>query len=320
MKGRTILGTLLVIVGAAALTFVLLGDKSRMERIASWKGQDVYIERAVDASSLSNIDIKSGSTNVKLVKGSGDQVRINVEGQATKEYADDIKLQTESRGDRLHVEIDNNTGFRIGINWTKITMTVDIPDKQWSQLNVDVGNGDIALSDMAWDTVDLEAGSGNVTIEKMSVTELDTKVSSGNVKIEDISGEHFVLKTSNGNIRVDGYEAYTIKFDVGNGNVKFNDGVAELDGKSSSGNIDLVTQDLIRHTTLTTSSGNVTIDLDRTPESLAVSYRGGSGVGRVEKEGFRYEDTRDEDDIEGAFGSGEIKLQVETGSGNFTLK
>jgi lia operon protein LiaG len=77
---------------------------------------------------------------------------------------------------------------------------------------------------------------------------------------------------------------------------------------------------LLHDADLSTSSGDVKINLEREPKSLTVDYRGDSGVGKIKWDGFQATETEEDDKIiKGTFGSGETMLKVSTGSGDFTL-
>ncbi|MHA7967237.1 DUF4097 family beta strand repeat-containing protein [Paenibacillus sp. CAU 1782] len=344
MKFRTFIGLLLVIVGVAGVALVYLdrGNDNvlaRLDNITDRLLEEVNLEKSSEIDNIKDIVIDTSGTNVTLVKGSQSQAIATLKGKATPNIAKKINLEVLRSGDKLIIEIEQK-GWSFGVNWMNEGLRVELPEAVWNnvtietgsgnvnidelhaeQLVIDTGSGNLSLNALELKDLELDSGSGNVKMQDTRTKELTAKVSSGNMKINNVIGDTVELKLGSGNLEIEGYTAETLKFEISSGNAKLIDGRAKVDGKSSSGNITLKAENLFFDTTLKASSGRVVVALENDPESLAVEYKGGSGVGSIKKDGFTYNHKSSErDSIDAVIGSGNIKLNVTTGSGNFTLE
>ncbi|MFD0961974.1 DUF4097 family beta strand repeat-containing protein [Paenibacillus chungangensis] len=334
-------GIILVLIGIIGLTYVIgMGGKSPVEGLISFMTDEVNQEYTLEMNQVENLNIESRSINVNIRKGSGtSQAIVKLEGNATPSLARSLKLDTMRSGTMLQLETSLDNEWRI-IRIVNVTMTIELPEKLWNALDVKVGSGNITVSDVATGRIQTDAGSGNVSITAANVDVLEAKTGSGNIKADTIVGSHITLKagsgnikltdteskhieaiTSSGNIAIAQYLANTMNIRAISGGVDLSDGFAELTVKVTSGNIKLDAEQLLYDTKLEASSGNITVELEQDPDSLAVDYMGGSGVGRINKNGFTASDmTSDKDAIKGMFGDGMVLLYARTSSGNFTLK
>ncbi|MCU6711700.1 DUF4097 domain-containing protein [Paenibacillus sp. J5C_2022] len=335
------LGIILVIIGIIGLTYVIgTGGKSPVEGLVSFMTDEVNQEYAFDMNQIENLNIESRSINVKIEKGSGtSQAIVKLEGVATPSIAKSLKLDSKQSGNMLQLEASLEDGWKI-IQIVNVSMTIELPEKQWNALDVKVGSSNINVNDVATGRIQTYAGSGNVSIIGATADNLDAKTGSGNIKAESVTGSHMTLKagsgniklnraegkhieaiTSSGNISIEEYLADTMNIRAISGGIDLSDGFAELTAKATSGNIKLDAEQLRYDTKLEASSGNITVELEQDPESLSVDYMGGSGVGKVKKNGFTVSEmTTDKDAIKGMFGDGKVLLYARTSSGNFTLK
>ena len=122
-----------------------------------------------------------------------------------------------------------------------------------------------------------------------------------------------------GNATVDTFEAASLTFEASSGNVKLLDGSAKITGNIGSGNIRYQTARLTQDVRLKAGSGNVEIEVDEEPSSLKVEFRTGSGDSDIDWDGIKY-DIKEEGDVSGQFGDGEVLLEVTTGSGNIDFE
>lgn len=345
MKLRNFIGLLLIVIGVAGVIFVYLdrengGENTQLDKIADRLLEDIDMRKTAEMDNIKDIVIESNGTNVNIVKGSGTEAIVTLRGKVTPNVAKKLNLDVLRTGDKLVIDIDNNGGWFIGVNWLKEGLRVELPETVWNSLTIDAGSGNITMESLEADSLvidsvsgnvklsslnleklKLDGGSGNLTFKDIDAGNLIANVGSGNVSLNGINSSSISLEISSGNLKAEQYVAETFTFDISSGNVKLVDGRAKIDGKSSSGEITIEAEDLFYDTTLKTGSGNVKISLDNEPRSLEVDYKGGSGSGTINIDGFDYDHkSNDRDRLEGRIGSGDIKLKVTTGSGNFSLK
>lgn len=282
--------------------------------------KEVKLEQSFDAGAIQNVLVEVSSTDVRFVRGGSDRIEVRVEGKATPKIADKLSLKADAKGDTLRLGIDKADEFQIGFHIMSVNMTVELPEKQWNQVKAKLSSGDVSVADVKGATLEAQTSSGNVSMEGVQGTSIEAKSGSGNVALKNGEASAIVLDTSSGNVEASEFKADSFKFHSGSGNARLRDGEAKLSGDVGSGNIRIEVDELLHDADLSSGSGNVTVTLKNEPKSLAVDYRGGSGDGKIRWDGFRYENqSRDGKTIKGAFGSGETKLKVYTGSGNFTL-
>lgn len=278
-------------------------------------------EQTFDADDFRNLSIRTGSTDVQIVPGSSDQIKARLYGKVSAKNAEQVKLKTEQNGDTLELGVQLPEGINVGVNVLDVDLTVELPEKQWALAAIESGSGDIEIERIQGETVRVKAGSGDIDLRQAVARELTVHTGSGDMEVEEIEADILELESVSGDISAERYKASLLKFQEGSGDIELKQGESALQGQTSSGNIRLEAEQLLYDADLRAGSGNVTIDLDQEPSSLAVDFQGGSGSGKVRWDGMKNKES-DEDGnrLKGTFGSGDVKLKVRTGSGDFTLE
>ncbi|CAH0121759.1 MULTISPECIES: DUF4097 family beta strand repeat-containing protein [unclassified Paenibacillus] len=303
MRKSVFLGVVLVAAGLFGLLYSIFGSGYGFAgNFLSFGTKQIDIEKTVDADQLSDILVKADSTNVKVTHSDSDRISVRLHGRVNSRDAEKTDIKINAQGDSLEVGMVSPRGFHIGFNWKEIELSIGLPDKQWETLQVQVGSGNIDLSGVNAANMNVKTGSGNINASNMTAS------------------DSIALHSRSGNLVAEGFKADALVFDLGSGNAKLMDGEAKLSGKTSSGNIRVEFEELIYDADLKTGTGNVDVLLARQPESLAVQYKGGSGKGTIRWDGMNYEESDKEGrSIKGTFGSGDVQLNVRTGSGDFRL-
>lgn len=323
MRPKSAFGVFLVIIGLIGLYYVFTNEgKSPLEAVKNYFTDEVYEQQTVDLNDISNLDVESGSLDVNVVPGRGSEAVLTLQGRASKNVIKNIDFTTEKNNDTLYVTLIGDQSFKLRFNWSNIKLTIELPEQAWNELNVQVGSGDIRIDKQQFASAEIQADSGDIEVNRITVDDrLALKVGSGDIELKDVTSHSLELETDSGDIEAERYTSEQISFSVGSGDVSFEDGTGAITGEASSGDISLHADELLYDTDLTTGSGNVTVSLKNDPDSLGVTFSAGSGDGRIRLNGFSFErGSNGDDEIAGAFGAGEIKLNVQTGSGDFVLK
>ncbi|RJE83085.1 hypothetical protein D3P07_25985 [Paenibacillus sp. 1011MAR3C5] len=323
MRPKTTIGIILIIVGIIGVLYVYEnGSGNTLLNIRNFFASEINEQQTIDISDVRNLDISSGSLDVRLVQGSGSDAVIKLEGWASKNYIKNMKLESTKKDGTLQLSLKNDRGIRFGFGFRGVKMTVELPEKTWNQLDVDLDSGDLSLEQMRVENAKLQTNSGDVEAADLQVdSNLSVSINSGDLTLRTVTARKMDLSSQSGDLSVKGYEADSIDFKVSSGDVHFEDGTAELAGKTSSGNIMMKSDNITRHADLRTGSGDVVVILENNPNSLSVQFKAGSGDGVIQKDDFTYDSgSKGANKIKGRFGSGEIKLNVQTGSGDFVLK
>ncbi|WP_157337605.1 DUF4097 family beta strand repeat-containing protein [Paenibacillus lutrae] len=293
--------------------------------VFTWTGfsfgtEEIYLEKSVDSSSLNKLELDVGSADVKVTRGSGDQARVTLSGRASSNYADKLDLKVETRGDTLVLGLNQDV-VSIGFKVLDIEMNVELPEKQWKSAKLETGSGNIDLAELKGDSIGIKVGSGNISAQEIAFQKIELNGGSGNATLSQIETDQMDLQLASGNLNVTKYTADLLKFDLGSGNVELFDGQSAVEGHVSSGNVRIEAEELLHNTDLKLGSGNATVELARQPKSLEVDFRGGSGNGQIGFTGIEYQEKSEEGDVlRGTFGSGDVKLNVQTSSGDFKLE
>lgn len=300
MSKNGLLGIVLIVLGIGLGVSALGSGKVFAWNLPFTETKEVNLEKSFDASSINEVVIDVASTDVHVVRGSSENIEVRLQGQASPQIADQYRLTSDNSGSRLLIGLEEQRGFRM-FRYDSVDMTVELPEKQWDELKVRVGSGDI-------------------TVEKVEGSTIDLSTSSGDVNLEEGNASDIVLNTNSGDIQAEYFKADTLKFHSDSGDVSLKQGEAILKGDAESGDIHIEFAELLHDADVSASSGDVKIQLEQEPKSLAVDYRGGSGEGHVRWDGFKEtERTEDGRVLKGMFGSGDTKLKVSAGSGDFTL-
>ncbi|XEC94688.1 DUF4097 domain-containing protein [Paenibacillus tarimensis] len=291
---KKMLGLLFITAGVIGLLAAVNGKS-----LFSFVTEPFHAEETVDAAEVNNIEIDVARTNVKVVKGSSSDIRVALTGSVSPRLANDIRLDVSLRGDTLEIGVDRENGFSFGFSIVNVDLIVELPSKSWNGFTVDTGSGNINIEEVAASDIRIDGGSGNMNAERLTAERLEFELGSGNVKLLDSTAD-IIGKVSSGNIRIDGTA------------------LNKIDVQTGSGNIRIAADRLTGDVGVKTGSGNVNVDLSERPESLAVKARTGSGDINVRWDNFTQTGSKGST-FEGAFGDGDIKLDVRTGSGNFTL-
>ncbi|SDD48635.1 lia operon protein LiaG [Paenibacillus sp. UNCCL117] len=314
-------GYILIAAGVLIALFVLNPVRLWSGGDFLFRAKDIQQEQSLDASRVRTVRVESGSTELEIVPGSSDQIRVWLSGKASAKFADGLKLKVEPEGDTARISVDVPDDVGVGIQRLDLELRVEVPETGLKLLNVESSSGDVQLERINADQLQIRASSGNIHLEQLKGEKVLANASSGNVQAVDIQATTIDLQTRSGNLYAEDYKAAELKFETTSGDVKLEDGQAIVSGHTDSGRIRLEADELTRNTDLKGSSGDVIVALSQQPKSLKLDYRGGSGEGKVEWEGMSYTIKQEEGKrIEGSFGSGDIKLNVRTNSGEFRLE
>lgn len=332
---KRLMGVVLVVIGVIVLVSMWRGGS--LEGWGIGAAGNVNISKSQDASEAERLRITVGSADVQVVPVDSNEVKVHLHGGQRGFTLGSNKpdVTVRQRGGAIEVQVQQQSGF--GISFGNLKLTVEVPRRQWQEFATTAGSGDLSITEVSADLLRLSTGSGDITVQdidavtgawdtgsgsvdglQIQVEKLIVKTGSGEVELGQVYGGEVTLQTGSGDINVDNYELLKLTVNASSGDIELQDGTAPIEGKTDSGDIDIEVDELRQDTTLQTGSGNVNVELAREPQSLEVRYDGGSGRGSIDWSGF-VQDGDDRKRIRGAFGNGDVLLEVRTGSGDFKL-
>ncbi|QHW31606.1 DUF4097 domain-containing protein [Paenibacillus rhizovicinus] len=314
MRKWVFVGLILFVVGlvGAAGTIGAKGD-------FSFGTEKVDKQQSMSAEGIRNIDIQTGSVDLTIVPGTGNEVKASLTGRASKSYLDKMNILLKKDGDTIKVGFEDHIGFRIGINILNVNLKLEVPQQQYANLKLDSGSGDNVINGLKADAFELDGGSGDVDLNGLRSKTIKVSISSGDLSLADVTADGDVtLKTGSGNISADRLTAKRLDINLSSGDVDLSEAEAELNVKTGSGDITVEGKTLDFPATLKTGSGDVGIFTDRQPADVAISYSSGSGSLDNDWDGVK--GSTDDDDIHHlVFGSGSVPVQIHTGSGDLDV-
>ncbi|MFC4098667.1 DUF4097 family beta strand repeat-containing protein [Paenibacillus xanthanilyticus] len=296
MRNWVIAGLTLFVAGAVG-TVATFGSEGDF----SFGTVEVAKEASASAAGIERIKLGASAADIDIVRGAGDKFKATLTGRASKKFLDRIEVKLVPSGSELIVDVKASTGFSIGLNILDVDLRLEVPDRQWSKLVIDGGSGNVELSDL-------------------KIDELIASIGSGNVHVKNLTSRKLELEAGSGNLHAESSKADLVQMDVSSGNLRLTDVAASaVDAETGSGNIYVTADQLSGSVKAETGSGNVTIATLERPESATVQFATGSGDLKNEWEDGR---ESDEDGVKEqiVFGSGDVSVAVETGSGNLYLE
>lgn len=240
------------------LALVLLsGCVTYMEAVTA----EGSFERALQVSGAVNLDIRSGSGNIRVVPGSVGQVQIRGAIRVRRGTQADAEALVRELEQSPPIEQTGND-LRIGHFGTEsdryrnVSISYDVTVPAETRAQARTGSGDVAVQNLKG-PVEARSGSGNVEISNIGDT-VNAHTGSGNIRLASVQGAA-VAQTGSGDIRAEGVAgAFT--------------------GKAGSGNV-VVTQTAPGGATLQTGSGNITAS------GLEGPLQAQTGSGSIKAEG-----------------------------------
>ncbi|MBM7568978.1 DUF4097 family beta strand repeat-containing protein [Paenibacillus sacheonensis] len=314
MRNWVIVGLILFVIGliGAGGTLAYNGD-------FSFGTEKVEKQQSIAADGIRNIDVKTGSVDLTIVPGEGNEVKASLTGRASKKYLNKLDIILKKDGDTLKVSFKEHFGFQFGLNIMNVDLKLEVPQQQYGKLKLDSGSGDNAIAALKTDTLELDGGSGDVDINGLRSGSITVTIGSGNIALHDVTAEdNVMLKAGSGDMSAQGLTAKRLDVAVSSGDVELADAEAELSVKTGSGDISVEGKKLDHPASLKTGSGDVEIMTDEQPEDVEITHDSGSG--NLDNDWDGAKSSTDDDDVRHLlFGSGSVHIDVHTGSGDLDV-
>ncbi|HHP7241597.1 MAG TPA: DUF4097 domain-containing protein [Cyclobacteriaceae bacterium] len=257
-----------------------------------WVIQPTFGQNAIDKKSLTLENIKS-----LMVEGSFSNIYIT--GQGNKVVFDGIITGSGKKGKytieheiingKLKVWIDRQ-GSNWGYNNLRSKLNFKIPEN--IDIVIDNSSGNIELENLSGNNIEVDASSGNITANNIN-NDISVEASSGNIKLygakgnisanassgnlslNDITG-NINAKTSSGNITIRNSKG-NISATNSSGDIKINDTTGSLELETTSGGIKGTGVKITGDSFLSSSSGNISMDVENNPKEYAYDLKTSSG-------------------------------------------
>jgi beta-lactamase regulating signal transducer with metallopeptidase domain len=212
-------------------------------------------DRTLSVSGEAQLMVSTGSGNIHLTRGSGNQVHIHglvhVNHDGSEEQAREIAANPpiEQTGNVIHIgqqheehwqgisidyEIEAPADILLGANSGSGNV---VDEGVGRNAKLQTGSGDITATSLQGPFI-VKTGSGNITAEQIGEGEVTAETGSGNIEIKDVHGS-FRAQTGSGDIKATGTPSAPWNLQTGSGNIDIWSGNAPLtlDGSTGSGSV-----------------------------------------------------------------------------------
>ncbi|WP_139693658.1 DUF4097 family beta strand repeat-containing protein [Sporolactobacillus terrae] len=276
--------------------------------------------KTASVNGIKKINVDVSSLDVEVKKTNRDQLSAKVKGWGNKQMIQGVKLAINKEGDALHVTaVRNQSFFTFTIGWSKLI--IEVPEQAYNQITVDVGSGDLSIEDLQAGHLSLTSGSGDVTAKNnKSRGNFIVQASSGDIDMQHNQARNEARVSANsGDLDVSDLTAKSTRLETASGDIDVQRYSGSLIAQANSGDLDIESHQLSGDIDAQVASGDIDINFAQDPDALSVDYRGGSGEGKVNLDGFLYKEKTDHLII-GQKGDGKYKIRVRTNSGDFNLQ
>jgi hypothetical protein len=259
---------------------------------------DSQFERTLNVNAQPDLYVGTGSGNIQIHPGAGNQVHIVGHVHAGWGAFGDIKSRIQRIVDNPPILQEGNT-VKIGMEndhdlFNNISIDYDISVPTGTALNI-------------------KSGSGEVDIENASPRYLSASSGSGNVKAHGVRGAA-ELSTGSGDIELDQEAPGDVKAKSGSGNIHIHGFDGGLNARTGSGDIDAFGH-LTGAANLSSGSGNVHLHL--APDAhFNLEASTGSGDIKVHFPNAPQQNDGSRHHLTASINGGGPVLEIRTGSGN----
>lgn len=165
--------------------------------------KDVLVDKSeeivVGDNSFVNMDIKSDNAAVYIVPTKKNETKVEFSGKMKKKNA--YTFHADVKGDTLQVVLkEKRWGFiQFGFTSRDVKLTVYVPEKEYSELEVDINNGRVVAENLQVNHVDLETDNGSIEIKNIDSALIQAYTDNGQILMENVEGD-LKAETSNGRI------------------------------------------------------------------------------------------------------------------------
>jgi len=283
--------TMVVSLGIAAIVMVMTDSFN----IATEKIND---SKTFNPEEISSIEVDLSSTDLNIIPTTKGEIIVHFYGEVSTNLKRAIpELVAYKTGDKLYVEILRSKDIVIGINISRTTMDIYIPEITLEEFKINVVSGDVILEDI-----------------KAAETYLETV--SGDIKVQDLMAEKIRISSVSGDIIV---QDYTGNIDAGSiaGDISLigGDDNEDLDAATVSGDIS-IEQDAVSDMNIGSTSGDVKI---RLPEDSQFYLDISTVSGDIKYDFAINISSSGRRDLEGTVGNGGDRIMISTVSGDVTI-
>lgn len=287
-----------------------------------FKTASIQDKKTVNNDKIEQIEIQHASSDVHVTSTAGKEITVEMKGKVSRKFQDQFKLKVTENGDTVKIAVirDNDWMPTIGINMVDVNLEVALPEKVYQALDVNLVSGDIMMENMKANEISLNTISGDINAkESLAEKKFVIHSISGDITLQDSKTKDLQVDVTSGDSTIRNAEAKMVTLSSTSGDVLLDRVKGDTEVGNISGNIQIRKAELDGNIKIDSTSGDIDIQLNKDPQSLALNYDGVSGDANVQLDGMLFEE-KSEHSLKGKIGKGDYVIDVNTSSGDFTLQ
>lgn len=260
----------------------------------SWFGLNNEQKEANVTDKVELIKIQTTSVPTTIIPEDRDDIVIDYEGQGSVDlHQGDDEIEIDAKGPK----------FQFGLFNRNSKLTIYIPEDYDRNISLKVGSGTLLLE-------------GHSSQKPLSLEDLAVDIGSGKLELRNIEANLIEQKGSSGYAKLENIEANTGSFEISSGKLMIRHYSGALDAQVSSGFMDIQFDTLTGNSEVKVSSGSAKLDL---PDDADFTLIGKMSSGKIDHDFQLTDKSSGKNHIEGKYGSGDNKLDLQVSSGHINL-
>lgn len=163
---------------------------------------DLSVERTFGAELANEIRIETDTEKVEVLPIEGNEIRTVLGGKTTKKWLEDYRIDiTEDQGS-VRIKVVQDSRFKFFDFYTDLKLTVGIPDKKLSRLQVVSDTGNISIGSVSADIYSAASDTGSIRLD-IREGEIQARTDTGTVAASIRHIAHDIhAETDTGNITI----------------------------------------------------------------------------------------------------------------------
>lgn len=298
---------------------------------------EIHLAEEASVENASQLIVYSPLFDVKLLPTKDVKLQVKLTGQVSKKTSHRLQLQMKKNGSLLHIGYalpEDDFHFLNGLKFSRATLTVAVPEKEWEQIHVqteandveihhltakemriETASGHVDVKVLLANTLHIEAKAGNQTIHQVSSNDFYSKTTSGAIELNKLTSKRAEIESTSGNQSIKLLDGETIELQSTSGKIHLANSTAEHTTiKSTTASIQVNAQTPLNHMELTSTTGNIALTYQKKVDNIRVAASSDSGKSTIHL---------DEMTNNGEFyvvGAGTNYVMMRSASGDLTIK
>lgn len=230
-----------------------IDNNSKSEKIK------VHENKSLELKGITCIYLDNSSTNIKIIPQKSSKLNAELVGEVSINSKPNFSLSTS--GTNAYITLNTqDTVSNNAYSYSNLSLTIYIPSNYHNAIN-------------------LKSSSGDIDVKKLTLDNINFKVQSGNINLTNINSRNLELNSQSGNLEGSNIISKNSNFSVTSGNVDMDDFTGNIVTKCESGNIDLSFKTFNNNVDISTTSGNIQLNI---PKSSDFKLASKSEFGKID--------------------------------------